>query len=56
MRVKCDKAKCISCKKCLRNCPMNVDILDPKRSGKNKTECILCLNCVNNCPKKALHL
>ena len=28
MRIKCDKDKCISCGKCKRNCPMNVDMLD----------------------------
>lgn len=31
MRIKCDKDKCISCGKCKRNCPMNVDMLDNSR-------------------------
>ena len=56
MRVKCDDTKCIKCKKCLRNCPMNVDMLDNKRSRKNGTECILCMKCIDECSKKALHL
>lgn len=56
MRIKCDKDKCISCGKCKRNCPMNVDMLDNSRKRKNGTECILCLKCVSECPKKALHL
>lgn len=56
MRVKCDDTKCIKCKKCLRNCPMNVDMLDNKRSRKNGTECILCMKYIDECPKKALHL
>lgn len=56
MRVKCDDTKCIKCKKCLRNCPLNVDMLDNKRSRKNGTECILCMKCIDECPKKALHL
>lgn len=56
MRVKCDDTKCIKCKKCLRNWPMNVDMLDNKRSRKNGTECILCMKCIDECPKKALHL
>lgn len=56
MRIKCDKDKCISCGKCKRNCPMNVDMLDNSRKRKNGTECILCLKCTNECPKKALHL
>lgn len=56
IRVKCDKDKCINCKKCIKSCPMNVDMLDNSRKRKNATECILCNNCVRNCPKKALHL
>ena len=56
LKVKCDHTKCINCKKCIRNCPMNVDVLDNTRKRKNNTECILCANCINNCPKKALNL
>ena len=50
------KCKCIKCKKCLRNCPMNVDMHDNKRSRKNSTECILCMKHIDECSKKALHL
>lgn len=56
MRIKCDKDKCISCHKCIKNCPMNVDMLDNSRKRTNGTECILCMKCTANCPKKALHL
>lgn len=56
MRIKCDKEKCISCHKCQRNCPMNVEMTDNSRKRKNGTECILCMQCMENCPKKALHL
>ena len=28
MRVKCDKDRCISCGKCRRVCPMDVDVMD----------------------------
>lgn len=56
IRVKRDKDKCINCKKCIKSCPMNVDMLDNSRRRKNATECILCNNCIRNCPKKALHL
>ena len=56
MRVKCDKNKCISCNKCKKVCPMNVDILDNSRKRLNGTECILCIECVENCPKNALDL
>ena len=56
LRVKCDHSKCINCHKCIKNCPMNVDMLDNSRKRKNGTECILCCNCVKECPKKALEL
>lgn len=52
IRVKCDTAKCISCHKCQKNCPMNVDATDNSRKRKNSTECILCMQCIENCPKK----
>lgn len=54
LRIKCDKNKCISCGKCKRVCPMDVDVTDNTRKRKNATECILCMECVKNCPKAAL--
>ena len=54
LRIKCDKEKCISCGKCKRVCPMNVDVTDNSRKRENGTECILCMECVRNCPKDAL--
>ena len=56
IRVRCDHSKCINCKKCVKNCPMNVDMLDDSRKRKNGTECILCAKCINECPKNALRL
>ena len=53
-RITCDKEKCISCGKCRKVCPMEVDMTDNSRSRKNGTECILCMECVKACPKKAL--
>ena len=53
-RVKCDKSKCVSCGKCRKVCPMDVDPTDNTGNQKNGTECILCMECVKNCPKKAL--
>lgn len=53
-RIKCDKEKCISCGKCKRVCPMEVDVTDNSLKRKNGTECILCMECVRNCPHKAL--
>jgi polyferredoxin len=54
IRVKCDKSKCISCGKCKRVCPMNVDVTDNSRKRENGTECILCFECARSCPKNAL--
>ena len=53
-RIKCDKSKCISCKKCERICPMDVKITDNSRKRENGTECILCMECKRACPKEAL--
>ena len=54
LRIQCDKEKCIDCGKCLKNCPMNVDMLNNSRSRKNGTECISCMTCAHECPTKAL--
>ena len=54
LRITCDKEKCISCGKCRRVCPMNVDMTDNSRKRENGTECILCMECRMNCPKNAL--
>ncbi len=54
LRIHCDESKCIHCKKCLRACPMNVEVNCESRKRKNATECILCYECVKECPVKAL--
>lgn len=56
LRVKCDKNKCISCGRCRKVCPMNVDMTDNSRKRLNGTECILCFKCIEECPKKSLHI
>lgn len=55
-RITVDQDKCISCGKCHRVCPMEVDMTDNARSRKNGTECILCAKCVDACPKGALRM
>ena len=50
-----DEEACINCKKCLKVCPMNVEVNKDSRKRKNGTECILCYECTKNCPTKALH-
>ena len=54
LRIRCDTDKCVSCGKCKRVCPMNVDVTDNSRKRQNGTECIHCMECVRNCPKGAL--
>ena len=54
LRITCDKEKCVSCGKCKKVCPMDVDVTDNSRKRKNGTECILCMECAKSCPKKAL--
>lgn len=54
LRVKCDTEKCVSCGKCKKVCPMDVDMTDNSRKRKNGTECILCMECAKSCPKDAL--
>jgi len=56
VRVKVDPIKCISCGKCKKVCPMNVDMTNNARSRTNSTECILCNTCVDACPKGALKI
>ena len=55
LRVHCDEEKCVHCGKCLRICPMNVEVNKESRKRKNGTECILCYECTKACPTKALH-
>ena len=54
VRIRCDEAKCISCGKCKKVCPMDVEMTDNSRKRKNGTDCILCMECVKVCPKGAL--
>ncbi|HHY36483.1 MAG TPA: 4Fe-4S binding protein [Firmicutes bacterium] len=56
LRIKTDSRRCIACGKCREVCPMDVDILENKRSRENGTECILCLECMKACPKGAVYL
>lgn len=56
VRVKSDEEKCVSCGKCKKVCPMDVDMTDNSRKRLNGTECILCTKCIDECPKKSLHL
>lgn len=54
LRIRCDEDKCIKCGKCMKVCPMNVEVCNDSLRRKNATECILCQKCTKACPVKAL--
>ena len=54
LRIRCNEEKCIHCGKCLKVCPMDVEVNNDSRQRKNATECILCNKCKKECPVKAL--
>lgn len=49
-RIKREKTSCISCSKCDKICPMNVDISKP--DAITSSECIGCMECITACPTK----
>lgn len=53
-----DVEKCIECKICEKNCPMQIKLLDYKNGGNRilSTECILCQTCESVCPKNAIRM
>lgn len=52
MRMELDEQNCISCGRCVRSCPMQVDVL----KDINSAECIRCGKCAQNCPTGAIDL
>ena len=56
LRLKADADKCIDCKRCTKNCPMNLDVNAMVQAGAmDDSECILCGTCIDGCPKEVIH-
>lgn len=52
-----EKDSCSSCQKCNKTCPMRIDVLAHKETGKvTSPDCIKCGMCVNKCPKHTITL
>ena len=51
-RLHLDEKSCVSCGRCRKVCPMDIDPVMQLHSP----ECIMCGRCVEACPQKALHL
>jgi len=55
LHLSADADRCTDCKKCLKICPMGLDVnlMLQQRSMEN-TDCILCGSCVDACPKRTI--
>lgn len=55
-KIKIEKDKCTRCKRCEKNCPMDIKLLEYMKNGTRitSTECIVCQHCVNICPENAV--
>jgi NADH-quinone oxidoreductase subunit F len=49
--LKLDQSKCIKCKLCIKNCPVNAVSTD---FVINNSKCVRCNTCIEVCPKKAI--
>lgn len=55
LHLAAEKDKCIDCGKCLKECPMSLDVNRMVRQEQMEhTECILCSSCVDTCPEGAI--
>lgn len=52
-----EKDKCTNCRICSKSCPIGVDVLSHKNTGKvTDADCLKCSVCVEKCPKKSLYI
>lgn len=55
LHLQSDKDKCISCKTCITNCPMSLEVNKMVQTQKiENSECILCGTCIDGCKQKAI--
>lgn len=47
-----DAAKCILCRTCVKQCP--VDAIHPEKQVVDRDKCLACFGCLNNCPADAV--
>lgn len=49
--------KCVNCKICSKNCPIEIDVLEYKgRSKVLHADCLKCELCIRKCPKNSLYI
>lgn len=55
-KIKYDKKKCIGCQLCVKVCPANAVVFNPKerKISYHLFRCTFCGECVNVCPVKCL--
>jgi ferredoxin-type protein NapH len=55
LRLASDKPKCTSCMRCVKGCPMSIEVRDlVQRGSLETTDCILCGTCVDGCDQGAI--
>jgi len=55
IQIDIDESRCTGCEECLMACPVDVFIIEQKKSkAQNISECIECMACVNVCPVDAI--
>lgn len=52
--VRTDTEKCVNCKKCISECPMNSINELSLANGKTGTTCVKCGKCIDICPQNAV--
>lgn len=57
LRLTADAARCVSCAKCSKACPMDLKVMEMVKAGKmGKSECIHCGGCADACGAGAVRM